>query len=215
MEHIEENIRHGETTKGCFFVPRSRGFTIIETIVAIAILTIAMVAPLSLAQRGLNASVYARDQITAFYLAQEAIEYARNVRDNNNLLGRSGSSDWLRGLENCIDKTCGIDTTAVGAQTVDCNMAPVDSKRCLLVFQFNPTTGIYGDFGLRADGGGVLPQGWRTTVFTRKLQITPVTIGADNYAEADLVATVSWNTGIISKSITVNDKIFNWYPIAP
>src|SRR3989338_617192 len=79
-----------------------RGFSLVETIVAIAILTFAMVAPLSLAQRGLNASIYARDQITAFYLAQEAIEYVRNVRDTNNLEGFSGGAAWLSGLEECI-----------------------------------------------------------------------------------------------------------------
>lgn len=198
-------------------VPCPRGFSLIETIVAIAVLTIAMVAPMTLAERGLNASVYARDQVTAFYLAQEAIEYARNVRDNNNLLGRSGSDDWLRGLENCIGKTCGIDSGIdpnVGSQTIDCNALP-DSRRCLLVFQFSPATGIYGDFGLRAGSGGGLPSDWRTTAFTRMLQITRVPVGTDTNAEADLVATVSWRTGLILKSISVNEKIFNWYPLAP
>ncbi len=43
-----------------------RGFSIVETIVAIAILSLAVVAPLTLAERGLSSSVYARDQVTAW-----------------------------------------------------------------------------------------------------------------------------------------------------
>src|SRR3989338_5015518 len=175
------------------------GFTLVETIVAIAILAIAMVGPLSLAQRGLNASIYARDQITSFYLAQEAIEYVRNRRDTNNLNSLSGGALWLSGLDNCIGKPCGIDSSIdplVGAQTVDCNMLPFDSRRCLLVF--NPTTGIYGVYGLRKNPDWTLPSPWRVTTFNRTMQITRVTVGdpvtGDTNGEAALVATVSCRT---------------------
>ncbi|MDO8482855.1 MAG: prepilin-type N-terminal cleavage/methylation domain-containing protein [bacterium] len=196
----------------CFIIhdSRPRGFSLVETIVAIAILTLAMVAPLSLAQRGLNASIYARDQITAFYLAQEAIEFARNVRDTNNLGGSSGGAAWLSGLEECMNQACGMDVSLPGSvsdRTIACS-SPTTDLQCQLVF--NSTTGIYGDFGLRPSG---VP--WRTTVFNRTLQITPVTVGLPVNAEAGLVVTVSWRTGLITKSLTLNEKIFNWYPIAP
>jgi prepilin-type N-terminal cleavage/methylation domain-containing protein len=192
--------------KNSYFV-FTKGFSIVETIVAIAILAVAIVAPLSLAQRGLNASIYARDQVTAFYLAQEAIEYVRNVRDNNNLLGRSGSNDWLKDLENCNGQTCGLDVTIAPPTIITC--AGAGSDRCLLVF--NATTGIYGDFGLRAPGG-TLSSGWQATSFTRTLQISPFSIGTDNNAAADLAVTVSWRSGPIQKSLTLNDKIFDWFP---
>ena len=61
----------------------SKGFTLIETMVAISILMVAIVAPMSLAAQSLSAAYYARDQITAFYLAQEGIEVVRSVRDTN------------------------------------------------------------------------------------------------------------------------------------
>jgi hypothetical protein len=147
----------------------------------------------------LNAAFYARDQVTAFYLAQEAIEYVRNVRDNNNLLGNSGSPDWLKGLESCkAPKVCGIDVTAPIAsdQVVDCSIAS-----CNLTY--NPDSGIYS---LRHGSG------WGSTVFTRTLQIVPFIVNSDSNSSADLTATVIWKSGRISRSITVSEKIFDWYP---
>src|SRR5438046_1665614 len=64
------------------------GFTIIETLVAIAILLLAIVGPLSIASTSLNSAYYAKDQVTAFYLAQEGIEYMRFLRDTNSLNNR-------------------------------------------------------------------------------------------------------------------------------
>ena len=182
----------------------SKGFSIIETIVAIAILSFVMVAPLTLAQRSLNASIYAQDQVTAFYLAQEAIEYVRNVRDNNNLAGLSGSSNWLSGFALCTPGKagCGIDTNA---QTlIHCNNDPA---RCNLTF--DTATGIYGE---QRDSSGNPLAGWQNSIFTRSITVVTVPIGSDQNAEADLVATVSWKTGLLQKSISVNEELFDWYP---
>src|SRR3972149_102217 len=59
----------------------SRGFTLIETLVAISLLSIAIVAPMSLTSQSLTAAYYARDQVTAFNLAQEGLEAVRAFRD--------------------------------------------------------------------------------------------------------------------------------------
>ncbi len=198
--------RRGEA--GSLHSSSMRAFSLVETIVAIAILSIAVVAPLTLAQRGLNASIYARDQVTAFYLAQEAIEYVRNVRDTN-YLAQSPVS-WLAGLEKCVNQAggCGIDATfpgTVAEQTIACASDP---KGCLLTF--NAMTGIYGE---RRDNSGNADtaRGWKDALFTRRLVITPVTVNGDANGEADIVATVSWQTGSIPRSFSVNEKIFNWF----
>jgi len=72
----------------------SSGFTLIETLVAITILVVSVSAPLTLAAKGLSSAYFARDQITAFYLAQEAVEIIRNMRDENILSGRG----WTSGI---------------------------------------------------------------------------------------------------------------------
>ncbi|MBI2475887.1 MAG: type II secretion system protein [Candidatus Taylorbacteria bacterium] len=190
------------------FSHRARGFSIVETIVAIAILSVVVVAPLTLAQRGLNSSIYARDQVTAFYLAQEAIEYVRNIRDNNNLIGRSRTGDWLKGLETCKKSTeCGIDVNA--GRIIDCDDKGNPKLRpCQLTF--DPSTGIYGDH--RDNGNGDPVGNLQDSIFTRKLIITPIAVGSDLNGEADLAVTVSWQTGLLQKSVVINERIFNWYP---
>src|SRR3990167_4310326 len=71
---------------------RSAGFTLVETLVAVMLLSVAVVAPMSLAARSLGSAYYARDQITAFYLAQEAIEALRSIRDSQILIIAGSSS---------------------------------------------------------------------------------------------------------------------------
>ena len=63
--------------------PASRGMTLIETLVAISILAVAIVAPMTLTMQSLSSAYYARDQVVASNLAQEAIESVRAVRDGN------------------------------------------------------------------------------------------------------------------------------------
>ncbi len=59
-----------------------KGFTLIETFIAISILMVVIVGPLTLSQRSLSSAKYARDRITAYYLAEDAIEYIRHLRDD-------------------------------------------------------------------------------------------------------------------------------------
>lgn len=77
----------------------NNGFTLIECLVAVTVLMIAITGPLALATTGLSYSRYAKDEITAFYLASEAIEAVKNIRDANMILPQEGK-DWLGGDEN-------------------------------------------------------------------------------------------------------------------
>ncbi len=71
-----------------------RGFTILETLVAIAILTLSLTAPMAIVAQALQSSYYARDQVTAYYLAQEAIEFLRNKRDMAGLNSATIAEEW-------------------------------------------------------------------------------------------------------------------------
>ncbi len=73
---------------------KSRGFTILETLVAISILVLALTAPLAIVAQALRSSYYARDQVTAYFLAQEAVEFLRNKRDIAGLQSSVTAEEW-------------------------------------------------------------------------------------------------------------------------
>ena len=86
---------------------RARGFTLVETLVAIAILMIAIVAPFYSVQQAITASFVSRDQLIASSLAQEGVEYIYMLRNQNYLAGRA----WLEDIEDCTGTTCTVDAT--------------------------------------------------------------------------------------------------------
>ena len=63
----------------------NRGFTLIETIVAIFLLTVGVVGSFSLMQKVTSFASITSSQLVASYLAQEGIEIIRNIRDTNYL----------------------------------------------------------------------------------------------------------------------------------
>lgn len=83
-----------------------KGFTIIETLVAVTILMISIAGPLTIAQKSLNASIYARDQVTASFLAQDFIEKIKNERSNA-LMSGTVFNTWVTNYNN----PCSVSTT--------------------------------------------------------------------------------------------------------
>jgi prepilin-type N-terminal cleavage/methylation domain-containing protein len=162
------------------------GFTLVETLVAITVLVLAVAAPLTLGSQGLTASRVARDQVTATYLAQEAIEYIHNLRDTNVLSGRG----WLTGLDECLLGTCRIALNDPEETISGCG------KECP-VLNYNDNPGIYG----YAEGSA-----WVPTKFTRSITMEETVSGI----EAEIEVTVSWTDGIHTRSIATKEYLLNW-----
>ena len=70
------------------------GFTMMELIVAIFVITTGIVGVLSLVTQTIYSATYSSNKLIAAYLAQEGIEIVRNIRDTNWLQGLS----WNNGL---------------------------------------------------------------------------------------------------------------------
>ena len=82
----------------CFMLHAS-GFTLLETIVALAVILSAMAGPISLATRGIFSAKFARSRLVSANLAQEGIELVRKIRDDNVFADRVwdsgiGVGDW-------------------------------------------------------------------------------------------------------------------------
>lgn len=156
----------------------NHGFTIVETLVAVAILMISIAGPLTIAQKGLMAAIYARDQSVAAFLAQDAVEYIKNYRENNDW------DTWSNKFSSCTQSSpCNIDTTQDNTQvTSSLNLMHDNSG-------YRPYT-----------AGGVASQ------FYRKFYL--ITSINGNPHESRLIVEVSWNNGTISNVVTLENELF-------
>jgi prepilin-type N-terminal cleavage/methylation domain-containing protein len=202
-----------------FIKIKKRGFTLIETLVAVLILAVAIAGPLTIASKGLNTALTAKDQITAFYLAQDAVEYIRAVRDTNNLCISGNASNpgncttvstWLQGLDQgngCTSTdgsaTCYLDSTqapSVGATSCGGTTCPV--------ICYDPSTLHYTYAG---GGSSCTSSGYTNTIYTRTIAITcqNISSGTCTSNEVVLTVTVSWNDPA-AHSVVVHENLFNW-----
>jgi prepilin-type N-terminal cleavage/methylation domain-containing protein len=166
------------------------GFTLIETLVSITILVMAVAGPMSLAAQSLATAFYARDQITAFHLAQEAIEVIRAQRDANALqIITSGATvDLLAGIPNTTGQPFTVDTITRAMTECTGTCAPLRNNGEL-----------YG-YGV----GGT----WADTRFTRTVRATIVDVAGD---EVRISVEVRWQTGVYAeRSFTISENVYRW-----
>jgi len=138
------------------------GFTLVETLVAVTILTLAVVGPMTTANRVMVAAQTARDQLTASYLAQEGIEHVRALRDNYFLADVIGGwGEFVNDAEfNCAaPKVCTVDPLRpLGFGSA----ASVESA----------TEGDAPPLNLTSEGRYTQQDGTAETVFTRTVQVS-------------------------------------------
>lgn len=160
------------------------GFTIIETLIAITLLVLALGGPMTLASKSLLSSQFSKDQITAYYLAQEAVEMVRYARDTNILEGDS----WLSGgISACLNQNCRIDVPLGTVAACAGSGCPVLRK--------SSSTGLYGYTG-----------SYTPTIFTRTIRMTEVVANR----EVRLTVTLAWQTGALPRTLVVEERLLNW-----
>lgn len=170
--------------------PKS-GFTIIESLVAISILITAITGATIAVQSGISSYIFSKDQIIAFYLAQEGFEQIRNIRDENRLNNRL----WLTGLSGnlgdpcAFGSVCTVDPVASAVPT----RCPGGAGTCPVLRQ-NATTGFFG-----------YNAAWPATIFRREIILT--TVNADEIA---VTVTVNWSKGPINRQFKARENLLNW-----
>lgn len=186
-----------------------QGFTLIETLIAVMLLAIAITGPLTIASKGLTATLVAKDQFIGFYLAQDAIEYVRYVRDSNCLAlgggaGGCSTSVWLTGLGSWGGSSWSGTCFAASGCYVDSLNDPTASPP-----------------GVTACSGTCPVMNYDSTLKkftytsgspTLQRFIRTVTITNTTPDEAVVTVTVSWTdvAGVTRVPITVRENIFRW-----
>lgn len=176
---------------------RNSGFTLIETLVAISLLTVAIVAPMALAAQSLASAYYARDQITAFFLAQEAVEEVRSVRDSQVLQIAKNSS--------------GSSINLFGSIPIGTSGSPrpftVDARQTSAASAITECSGTCPP--LQTDGTLYgYNSGWADSNFTRTVTASFVGGGQD---EIRVTVVVSWKTGALqTRSFSLSENLYRW-----
>ena len=76
------------------------GFTLLEVILAIFVITVGIAGTLGIIQQGISYTQLSSSRLTANYLAQEGLEIVRNIRDGNWLEMRTNPAiSWDSGIE--------------------------------------------------------------------------------------------------------------------
>lgn len=186
-----------------------RGFTLLETLVAVAIMMVAIGSAFGLAPEGLVGARFAKNQTTATYLAQEAIETARNIRDNSMFFAADPSDpmNWLSGLSACIGRLCTVDVKAAKVVPCQSSCAPLDT----VVAANGQVTYVNHSGALSAD---IFP-----SMFTRDISVRLVTNSkiaalrgdAGGDTEAVITARVRWKEGVVTKTTEINETLFDWW----
>lgn len=161
-----------------------------EVIVAVGVLLMAVSASAGLVLDSLQSVNRAQNRVIAAYLAQEAIEVTRNIRDTNWIEG-VGFSDGLNpgASDQCVDYDAPGDTL----------VNPCSNH----ALYWDRTPGVYTH-----DSGG----NNELTIFERRINVQSINnpetpIGVDDILQVQ--ATVSW-LGPDSGSITVETRLYDW-----
>lgn len=201
-----------------------RGFTLIETMVAVLLLTVALSALLGLTASSLFAARYARNEITANYLMEEVADYVRNDRDTMSIQDTSATtgSDWTTFLAKyavCTSANGGCfvepsNPPASGVYTLQDTCGPSSKfspglPKCpVLKYSQGATHNAY--YTYQNDVGKIATV---YTTFRRQLIVVPFstpTNATSTPDAADVRINMSWLNGNTTMSRSLNFTVFNW-----
>ena len=167
-----------------------RGFSLLETTVAVAILVTAVLGPLSLASLSIKSSSQAKNNLIAANLAQEGMELMRNFRANNVFV--FGNSGWTAEMDSCFFAAgCQID--AATPATVACGASCSN-------LNFDQNSGLYS-----YDAGA-------PTLFIRTINIETVPLGLppSTANEIKIIVSVSWQERFGLQEFALEEHLLNW-----
>ena len=208
MKHKRSEIRNPKSKKvqinilnlkyfSCFEFRISnfkKGFTLIETLIAISILMVVMVGPLTLAQRSLSSVSLTKEKMTAYFLAQDAIEYVRSVRDGNILSGNGWGDGFLIDMDSCLDSYCYPFTV----QLSDPSPCGAIFSSCSIPLKYDTSSHLYGYWGTGAN--------IEVSPYKRVMKIAPT-----NDHEVKIEVRVLWTSqGFGDQEIVLYDTLLNF-----
>lgn len=181
----------------------NKGFTLVETIVAVFILTLALTSLLGLTSQSLFTARYARNEITANYLLQEVVDYIRNQRDSIAFQKKDNGGGWQVFLDKFGEQS--TSTLCFSSQGCYFNVSntsdPIITACSLsgcpyLKYDENASN---GHFYYNDDFSGL------DSSFKRIIKLSNPTTD-----ELLISVTMEWTNGKSNRSRTLSTSLLNW-----
>jgi type II secretory pathway pseudopilin PulG len=180
----------------------SSGQSLVEVMIALAVLTSGFLGILTLLSQSIAISKTVGQQTTATYLAEEGIEIAKNLVDHD--MYAHIANPAVIGWGNCFSVQAPFSAGGkyeLDYTTTDCTAIRPYSASDLL--EFNPTTNMYLYAYNDPLPGGV------PTIFSRDIQVIP----DPSIPEITVNSIVSWpGLGGVVQSVNLEDHFYNWHP---
>ncbi len=192
-----------------------RGYSLIEVLIALTILMIAIVAPITIAIKSLESSTYSLEQNTAVFLAQESLSLIEAVRNEKALENLNAGQfddvapywgDWIDELDPCVSSAsgfgCNFDAVDLASFIDDSNniiSCTQEGENCRLYYNPEGANPIYR---ASASGGGEL------SPFTRRVFLDSVTD-----SELLIRVVVEWESEFLNQmqQVSLTTAFYNVY----
>lgn len=189
----------------------NRGFTLVETMVAVFILTVALVSLLTLTSKSLFAARYARNEMTVNYLSQEAFDFIRNKRDSVAFQESFTGGGWSTFLSQfgypsslCFsDEGCYFDVNNPSLEIEPCTGSDVSfgSIECPAFNYDSDASGVSKSFYTYEDVG-------TKSNFKRRIKMEESIANPGD--EVYITVTMEWLNGELVRTQSFNISLTNW-----
>lgn len=190
-----------------FKIQKNRGFTLVETMFAVYILTFTIVGLMTVISNSLFAARYAKDEVTANYLLQEVVDYIRNDRDTTVFLG-SGSGTTGTAWDTfstkysaCSSANNGCHFEVLnGAAPQSCDYSSDTKSTGCPPLYYNDAADNSPFYTYDPRGGSN-----KVTIFKRK-----IVVEKNGDDELDVTVTAFWKNGGLQVSRSLTTTLMNW-----
>lgn len=194
------------------------GFSLVETLVALTILLLVMIGPMTITMSSARSTSFASEQVTAFFLAQEGVELVEQFRDNRLLDAANTPSGVLHAsfwnsftntgagapLHECYQNSgCAMEMNTVTRAEAQVVSGCSSLTSCRLYFRDN-TNSFRTYFTHTNTGTGTITP----TPYTRQIFLS--VLSAD---QVRVRSRVTWHSGNINQNqvVEVESYLFNVY----
>jgi hypothetical protein len=177
---------------------KKKGFTLVETLIAIFIFSLSVVVVMSVLSTGILSESSTKNKVVATYLAQEGIEYFRNMRDTYVLYDDDKKLGWEKFYKKLLTQG------RCDNQEVGCYFHPMVFKYVPITdIEINPCEGecpplLYSE-GVYDYNGGEGPG------FIRKMSI--VDLASE---QIKIISEVSWYQQGKKNTVLFSENLSRW-----